>query len=295
MTSLGDPMPPTTHDEWSAALAAWFFRPDRARSHVMYLVDDMALEAIYGGDPSEALPSLVTAIRPKLRWHSPRQLFSGIESTTRRWKLAGSDGPPPCLPLLAITVLAASRMARGSDRAGHNYYLPFIELLDLEVEEPDVIASYRESIPDLWTMLQWWLDDKQNGQLGFSTIVSDTHFTQIGYADSQTLFHSSDSDKVARFLKWLDLSPGEQIADDELLTYFRLWVTASKADLTPGAQAMLEEDERPRQLMDILRRAAGAWQGITRDDRGRSEAAILLTLRTFPRPAPGPVGERSKG
>ena len=72
-------------------------------------------------------------------------------------------------------------MARSRDRSGHNYYLPFIELLDLEVDEADLITAYGESIPDLWTMLQWWLDEKHSGQLGFSTIVSDSHFTRIGY------------------------------------------------------------------------------------------------------------------
>jgi hypothetical protein len=289
------PRPPTTHDEWAAALCAWFFRPEHAHSHVLYLVDDVALEEIYAGNSGAGLQSLVAAIRPKLRWRAPRQLFANIESTTRTWRRAGGDGPPPCLPLLAITVLAASRMARSSDRSGHNYYLPFIELLDLEVDEADLITAYGESIPDLWTMLQWWLDEKHSGQLGFSTIVSDSHFTRIGYADSQTLFHSSDSDKLTRFLKWLGLPPGEPVADDELLTYFRLWAAVTKADLTTGAQAMLDEDERPRQLMDILRRTAAAWHGVARDERGRSEAAILLTLRTFPRPSLGLVAERPPG
>ena len=115
------------------------------------------------------------------------------------------------------------------------------------------------------------------------------------YADSQTLFHSSDSDKLTRFLKWLGLAPGEQIGDDELLTYFRLWAARAKADLTLGAQAMLEEGESPRQLMEILRRTASSWQGVVRDDRGRAEASILITLRTFPRPELGLVAERPRG
>lgn len=295
VSELRDRQPLTTHGDWAAALAEWFFRPEYARSHVMFLVDDVALGAVYGGEPAAAVSRLVSAIRPKLRWRMPRQLFGDVERSTRRWKLSGGDGPPPCLPLLAITVLAATRMARGSDRAGHNYYRPFIELLDLEVDEDDVIRSYGETIPDLWRMLQWWLDEKHAGELGLSTIVSDSHFTRIGFADSQTLFHSSDSDKLTRFLKWLGLAPGEQIGDDELLAYFRLWAARAKADLTLGAQAMLEEGESPRQLMEILRRTASSWQGVVRDDRGRAEASILITLRTFPRPELGLVAERPRG
>lgn len=116
-----------TYDEWTEALAAHFFRPDYARSHVMFLVDDPALGEIFGGGHQEALQSLVRAIAPKLRRRSPRQLFADIERTTRLWKRSGAEGAPPCLPLLAIAVLAATRMGRAADRASHNYYLPFID------------------------------------------------------------------------------------------------------------------------------------------------------------------------
>ena len=297
VVSEESPPPQSTHDDWAAALSTWFFRREYARSHVMFLVDDVTLGEIYGGDPEEAHVSLVAAIRPKLRWRMHRQLFADIERATKTWKLSGTEGPPPCLPLLAIAVLAATRMARGTDRAGHNYYLPLIELLGLEVDEADVIHSYGESLPDLWEMLRWWLDDKHRGELGLSTIVADPHFTRIGYADSQTLFASSDRDKLSRFLKWLGLRPGEQITDDELLTYFRLWTARREYELTLGAQTMLDdESEYPRQLVEILRRTAAGWQGAIRDEQGRAEAAILITLHWgFPRPELGLVAEKPQG
>jgi hypothetical protein len=283
------------HEEWAAALSEWFFRPEYSGSHVMYLVDDDALGEVYGGDSEEARLSLVSAVRGKLRLRNHRQLFADIERATRLWKAANSDEPPPCLPLLAIAVLAATRMARSIDRAGNNYYGPFIELLDLDVEEHDVVYSYGESVPDLWEMLRWWLDLEHRGGLGLSTIVADTHFTRIGYADSQTLFASSDRDKLTRFLRWLGLRPGETIGDDELLAYFRLWTGGSGCELTLGAQTMLEEGERPRQLLGILKRVAAGWQGVSRDDQGRAEGTILITLRSFPRPELGIVAERPAG
>jgi hypothetical protein len=286
---------PMDHEEWAAALSRWFFRSEYSGSHVMYLVDDDALGEAYGGDSEEARLSLVSAVRAKLRLRNHRQLFADIEHTTRLWKAAGGDEPPPCLPLLAVAVLAATRMARSIDRAGNNYYGPFIELLDLDVEEHDVVYSYGESVPDLWEMLRWWLDHKHRGELGLSTIVADTHFTRIGYADSQTLFASSDRDKLTRFLRWLGLRPGEAIGDDELLAYFRLWTGGSGCELTLGAQTMLEEGERPRQLLGILKRVAAGWQGVSRDDQGRAEGTILITLRSFPRPELKLVAERPPG
>jgi hypothetical protein len=286
---------PMNHDEWAAALSGWFFRPEYSGSHVMYLVDDDALGELYGGDSEEALLSLVSAVRAKLRLRNHRQLFADIERATRLWRAANSDEAPPCLPLLAITVLAATRMARSTDRAGNNYYGPFIELLDLDVTEHDVVYSYGESVPDLWEMLRWWLDHKHRGELGLSTIVADAHFTRIGYADSQTLFASSDRDKLTRFLRWLGLRPGEAIGDDELLAYFRLWAGGSGCELTLGAQTMLEEGERPRQLLGILKRVATGWQGVSRDDQGRAEGTILITLRSFPHPELGLIAERPPG
>jgi hypothetical protein len=289
------PQPPMDHDGWAAALSAWFFRPEYAASHVMYLVDDDALGEVYGGDSEDARRSLVSGVRSKLRLRNHRQLFSDIERATRLWKVSGGDEPPPCLPLLAVAVLAATRMAHSADRAGNNYYGPFIELLDLDVEEHDVVYSYGESVPDLWEMLRWWLDHKHRGKLGLSTIVADAHFTRIGYADSQTLFASSDRDKLTRFLRWLGLRPGEFIGDDELLAYFRLWSHGSGCELTLGAQTMLEEGERPRQLLGILKRVADGWQGVSRDDQVRAEGTILITLRTFPRPELRMVAERPAG
>jgi hypothetical protein len=131
--------------------------------------------------------------------------------------------------------------------------------------------------------------------MGLSTIVFDTHFTRIGYADSQTLFRSSDRDKLTRFLKWLGLKPGEPIGDDELLAYFRLWAARAEDDLTLGAQMMLEDGEDPRQLVEILRRTAGSWQGVLRDDQGRAEASVLITLRPPPRPELALAAERPPG
>jgi hypothetical protein len=175
--------------------------------------------------------------------------------------------------------------------------LPFSELLDLGLDRDAIFASYGDAVPELWRMLQWWLDEKHKGGLGLSTIVPDTHFTRIGYADSQTLFVSSDRDKLTRFLGWLGLTPGEQISDDELLAYFRLWAARGEFELNLGTQMMLaDESEHPRQLVAILRRAASEWEGLVRDEHGRTEARILIALRwAFPRPELSLVAERPPG
>jgi hypothetical protein len=259
----------------------------------MFFVDDEAVAKLYGGAPDEAVSSLVSAVRGKLARGRPRQLFHRIESETRRWKLNGGDGAPPALPLLALTVLAATRMGRGRDRASHNYYKPFCDLLGSHIDPKLLIASYRDAVPYLWQCLQWWLDEKHRGQLGFSTVVEDSYFAYIGYADSQTLFSSSDRDKLTQFFRWIRLKPGERVDQPELMTYFRIWASR-RDDLSEGTAHMLESDEYSAQLAQIIKAAADRWRGVVREE-GKREADILLTLELFPRPRIGLVAERPEG
>src|SRR5262249_54332872 len=114
------------------------------------------------------------------------------------------------------------------------------------------------------------------GELGLSTIEEHPHLTKIGFADSQTLFTSSDREKLGHFFKWIGLKPGEQISNAELLAYFRIWAS-KRDDLTPGAAAILEEEE-PTQLVSLLASTASAWRGVSHDDFGRLESNITLTL-----------------
>jgi hypothetical protein len=270
-----------------------FFRAEFDGIPVMFFVDDEALANMYGGSSAEAAASLVDVVRTRLDRGHPRQLFRRVEADSVRWKLAGGEGPPPGLPLLGLAVLAATRMGRSRDRAAHNYYKPFCELIGSDIEQKLVIASYRDAMPYLWQCLQWWLDDNQRGGLGFSTIVEDPYFAYIGYADSQTLFSSSDRDKLTQFFRWIRLRPGEQLDQTELITYFRIWASR-RDDLSEGAAHMLESDEYAAQLARIIKAAADRWRGVVRED-GHRGAAIAITLELFPRPRLALVAERPPG
>ncbi len=280
-----------TYEDWAARLCDHFFSAEFDGVPVMLFVNDAAVGLIYSGDSSEAVASLVAGVRERLRLGQPRRLFGRIESEARRWRIAGGDGPPPFLPLLAVTVLAATRMGRRRDRAAHNYYKPFRELLALEVEIGELQASSGDALPYLWQALQWWLDDKLRGRLGFSTIVAG-YFT-YDWADSQTLFNNSDRDRLTQFFRWIGLKPGESIEQSELMTYFRIWASR-RADLSEGAAHMLESEDYSTQLAQIVKAAADRWRGVVRDE-GRRAAEIVVTLELFPRPRLGLSPERPDG
>lgn len=258
---------------------------------VMFFVDDEAVANLHGTEPAEAVASLVAAVRGKLSPGKPRQLFSRIESEARRWKISGGEPQPPFLTLLAIAVLAATRMRRTRERAAHNYYQPFRELLGVDVDVEELKVSTGDALPYLWQCLQWWLDHKHRGRLGFSTIVGGYFY--YSYADSQTLFSSSDRDKLTQFFRWIRLKPGERVDQSELMTYFRIWASR-RDDLSEGTAHMLESDDYSAQLAQIIKAAADRWRGVVRED-GHRGAEILLTLALFPRPQLGLVAERPDG
>jgi len=280
-----------TYEDWTVLLCDHFFRSEFDGVPVMFFVDDEAVATLYGGDADEATANLVDVVCGRLDVGHPRQLFRRIEGEARRWKLSGGEGAPPFLPVLAVAVLAATHMRRTREHAAHNYYRPLRELLGLDIDTADLQASSGDAMPYLWRYLQWWLDDKHRGHLGFSTIVSG--YFHYSYADSQTLFSSSDRDKLTQFFRWIRLKPGEGVEQSELMTYFRIWASR-RDDLSEGTAHMLEGDEYGAQLAQIIKAAADRWRGVVRED-GKRGAEILVTLELFPRLRLGLVAERPEG
>lgn len=278
-------VPTLTNSDWVARLGAKFFRPEYSMTHVLFYVDRPVLTELADAAEDAAVESLVRALVPELRPRQPSKLFAPLASKSVRWKLDGGDGPPPCLAALALAVLAATEMRRDGLRPAHNYHAWFHELLQLGL--PDVSAgpvwdSYADAYPLMWGLLQWWLDDRHHGQIGLSTIVEDPHYTKLGYADSQTIFSSSDREKLTQFFRWIGLRPGDELPPAELLEYFRAWA-ARRDDLSPGAETMLaDEEEEPAQLAQLVCDAASRWRGLVRDDQGRLEARLSLTLSRPP-------------
>jgi hypothetical protein len=273
---------PIGYTDWCDLLQRRFFTSEFAGEPVMFFVDDDCLAELAGGRSDDPAQDLAAAVRSRVARNEPRRLFIRIERTTQEWRRAGGEEAPPCLPLLALAVLTACRMRRSGRYAANNYYDRFVELLDLSPARHEVVASYAHSLPTCWRALEWWLDERHQGALGYSTIAEDPHFTNIGYADSQTLFSSSDHAKLGQFLEWIGHTPGESIDDRELLASFKLW-SARRDDLSVGASLMVSSETHVEQLGRILSSAARRWSGAVQADDGRQQARLRLALESFPR------------
>jgi hypothetical protein len=290
--------PRLTYEDWNGLLAERFFCPDYGGTYVLFYVDRPLLAELSGRSEDDAVKSLVGAIAPQLRRREPRELLSPLRSETVRWKLAGGEGPPPCLAALALAVLAASEMRREDGRAQNNYHAWYRDLIGLvvsDVDGEDLWEAYADVYPALWGNLEWWLEERHGGRLGKSTIAEDKRNTKYGFADSQTIFLSSDREKLSQFFRWVRLRPGEELPGEELLQYFRIWASR-RDDLSPGARLMLDEERLEQvQLGRLIAEAAARWEGQVRDVKGRLEARLCLTLSRPPHPrlglaAPCPSG-----
>lgn len=279
-------VPKLSSAEWGALLADRFFRPEYAGTYVLFYVDRPVLAELAGAAEEDAVQSLVACLLPQLRLRQPRELFGPLLKETASWKVSGADGPPPCLAALAVAVLAASEMRREGGRSSSNYHAWFGDLMQLGVPEIDrelLWEAYADAYPPLWRYLEWWLEDRHGGQLGKSTIAEDPRNTKLGFADSQTIFLSSDREKLSQFFRWIRLDPTDEMPSEELLQYFRLWVTR-RDDLSLGAQRLIGEERLEQvQLGRLIAEAAGRWEGGVRDDEGRLEARLALTLTRPPR------------
>jgi hypothetical protein len=265
--------------EWCAALAENFFRPDAAQLPILFFVDEDVLAGLHpSGDRDAAVVSLSRAVRSGLVNPEPHGYFDGFERRGRRWKLAGANGPPPFLHLLALCVLAATRMGTGAVSAT-NYRHHFCALLALD--DSHMPAGFRDSLYYLWDTLTWWLDDHLSGALGLSTVVEDTHYTHIGYPISQTLFRSADCRKVDDFFRWIALRLGEAVDEDVLAAHFRAW--APGRGLSAGALRMISEPQFSAAIGRILGGFARTWDGTVSRAGAQRRASLRVVVQAHPR------------
>ena len=266
-------------DDWSDAFARHFFGPQSAQLPVLFFVDEALLAELHPSrDREAAVISLGEAVQAGLSSTDPRGYFDAFEREGRKWKLAGGDSRPPFLHLLAICVLAATRMGTSDEVASTNYRHHLCRLLDV----PDIgmPAGFRDSLYYLWGALSWWLDERHKGRLGLSTIVEDKRFAHIGYPISQTLFRRSDVRQLDDFFRWMGLRAQEQVDEDVLVAHFRAW--APERGLAAGAMRMLKEPQFDPAITRIISSYARQWDGTRSDRTGPRRAAMRLVIEAHP-------------
>ena len=249
-------------EDWQQALAKRYLDIEPADQPLIFFVDAYELHAIAGEDGRKLLTCCVR--RELQETGSP---YDRILERARGWAAEDVE-PPPTLPLLAVTVLAATAMESADGVSVLDYYTRLRDEL-----VPGGGSQWRSRLGDnfaevakAWLELHSWITLQGRR----STIVENPHPPYIGYPLSQALIRRADQNALTRFWKDAGLEPGgDQPDGSELLKALRGWVRPSRGfsaafmktvDKLSGAEQKL--------LEELLHRAACTWDGVVRSRAG---------------------------
>lgn len=268
------------YDAWQSVLSGEFFPMTRPDEPVIIFVDDEELSRIC---PLQADPvnSLRSAVLFELRQTDKSTIFDRIHLRLAAWRKGAQDQAPPCLPLLAVTVLAASRMRSDGNFSSAAYYPRLISLMTSGPNSltAEGIKKHFDQVAEMWQMLDTWIESKQDA-FGISTIHTHETFNRIGYPLSQTVLKSSDRDKLSLFLDRLDDIQRSNLSTVELLHLLRLWLDKPRGFSKAFVELIQKGEGNPLLLAVISKLAAGPPVALP-----ASEGRIRLDLRMCIDPA----------
>lgn len=241
-------------DRWNTLLADEFFPTGSHDVTLHFNVDDYSLAGLSGLEAGQTVETLCEVVRSEV---GPEHRLSRVASRLAVWERSGRDAPPPVLPLLAVTVLAATRMG---DRAGEDprdYYRPYRRLLCLEGSEAGEPSGYGSHIPSFWEAVKEWANGSplrgrcsiQRGSLPF-----------VGYALGQAAFRRADLVHLHRFFRCYALTSDDAESDArELRAYLAQWSSAALTGPLARLHRLATLDPLIEQCESILRESLATW------------------------------------
>jgi len=276
---------PDPYERWQARLADEFFS-GRENQPVVMFVDRSVLQEL--ADPGEDGPrALAAAVRQFVDVKAGRQMFARAEAAESAWRRGARDQPPPTLPILALSVLAASEMSRDGVIASNNYYIPLSKAMLPDGTGAEVSAlrdvlrdrGAFTSVAEMWGQLHRWLTES-DGKFGVSTIREHPDLTRIGYPLSQTLVRRSDRAALTRFFDRLNML-GEGVPGPEsLLSMLRVWTSYRSQGLSERFIASLSEPAVEDYMRTLVHQLAVSWDGkiITAEGLRRLDLRLVIDL-----------------
>ena len=239
-----------TFGDWVDLLGGHFVAPGRAGIPVTLFVDDEILASLSGLPPGAAASSLVRAITERFGELTEDRAYHDVARATAAWERAGSEGYIRCLPLIALAVLAGTRMAGDGAIRKTNYYKRYRALIGMSGGGRP--PGY-DMMPELWSAYGRWLDETLDGALGVSTVAEHPTYRFIGPALSQALFRASDRHELTYFLDSLGAPVTNAISRERIV--------ALPADLGRVARALQPRRPAPHQRPGLRRAARAPDQG----------------------------------
>jgi hypothetical protein len=266
---------------WNCAIAEWFFGYEQAGRPAYLAVDDEELHELatkWGLDNGPPAASLADAVGAEI---SRGGGLAYITRATRKWRRDGASGDPPYLSLLALCVLAGSRMAADPSVgiAAHAYY-PHLNLL-LRRELRAGMPPWFPATDKLWLDLNRWLETCR-GSRGLPSARTHPWFTHIGWPLSQCLLRAADRHRLPDFFRSAGLEPATEIEPAQLWVLFRHWAHLGCGLINQGLRVVVSATGQVAEhISEILKYELDTWDGDLRDPKGRRRGEVLLILEKW--------------
>ncbi|MER6405031.1 hypothetical protein ABT269_16160 [Streptomyces viridosporus] len=233
------------------------------------------------GAAGDTLPStLGVAASALLNWRG--NPYEPVSRLVALWKTGPRDQPPPCLPLLAATVFAASQVRSRSGAGAPPYYDRLAEVLrpspGLDSGHRRLLEKYRGTVQDLWHDLDDWLTE-QGGRRGISTLHRVPTISFMKYAMSQAVVRMSDRSILADFFAAIpDASdmPGRQ-----LLMRLKRWNSPSRR-LSQRLREALKSGQDDEVLEPLLEKLAAVTADVGSVGNGLRRIRLLIRATEDP-------------
>lgn len=279
-----DPALPPEYARWQARLERAFLEGHAGQPVVMFVDHD---ELQHLADEHEDGPrSLAAAVRSLVNVERGGAMFARARLVERLWSQGLRTSPPPTLPILALSVLAASEMRADAQGARHNYYVRLARVLlpdgaDDEIEDLRLILRRRASLDltALWQRFDAWLTE-QAGAFGTSTVREDPDLPRIGYPLSQTLVRRSDRAVLTGFFDRMNLTSERVPGPDALLSLLKVWTHRRSHGFSERFIEALDEPAMLVYLKPLIHGLAVAWDGkvVTAEGLRRLEIRLAMDL-----------------
>ncbi|MFD8790954.1 hypothetical protein [Streptomyces vinaceus] len=279
----------SAYADWQEALEDAFFSEEWDGHPVVFYVDDLEAEALrtkFG----ISVP-LTEAVRQVVHPGSSKP-YRAVEEYAHE-RRNGTDAPA-VLPLLACSVIAATRMANDGHRRASNYHGRFSELL---AGKEDVLTSaLYPSVAAMWQRLASW-QVQWGSYRGICTIPSPGELPQnqarIGYALSQAMLRGTDRRLLPQYFDIMRRrsEAAWPLPGAVLVQGVKLWDNSAK--FSQSFQSALCEPDLQPLIARLLGALANTWDGSDQyvpqgTPRGellvRFECRRLGWLARFPRP-----------
>ncbi|HDR7706649.1 TPA: hypothetical protein QCX91_004306 [Bacillus thuringiensis] len=212
------------YENWNKVLCEHFFSKNNENKIVYLYVNENLIKKLgakLGVSEDDAMSSFCKSVRLFGR-NEPDKVFEKARIWGRKWFNQGINGYPPFIAVLALTVLAATKMKGNREKGigAGNYYLRLRSLLEIEGEGRPFSFQHTKT---LWSYLTSW-QKENNGRFGYTNVFRYGQ-PYVGYPMSQCLVKDADRQLLYEFFYWAGLRPGLEVNSNSMREQFELYLS----------------------------------------------------------------------